>query len=171
MKKKDTSLSERLQSEKKKEDQETSLISKIIPLKSSVVKLEQIIPEVKKKLRHEELEKEQIESNLILHEKHLKKLDEVSKETELRIKERELLRQEIQQLYGVIEGRVHDVAMNRKSDVVKGPFNVNEKKELKALLQKIDGLLGKLPAKEIDLFSRSKYFKKYQTVMNKYGVK
>jgi len=171
LKNKYVSISTRWQEEKKKGSQEISLIQKIIPLKHSVATLDTIIPEVKKKLRHEELEKEKIEVNLSQHEKNLKKLEEISKEKEQHVKEKELLRIEIQKLYDVIEGKIVDVAVTRKAGIGKEPFNVNEKKELKVLLLKIDSLLGKLPAKEIDLFSRSKYFKKYKTMMNKYGVK
>ncbi|MBI4147381.1 hypothetical protein HY494_01885 [Candidatus Woesearchaeota archaeon] len=51
----------------------------------------------------------------------------------------------------------------------KGP-KVTDKVQMKSFLKEMDTLLGKLPPKEIDEFSKSKEFEKYKEMLNKYGV-
>ncbi|MBT3814079.1 hypothetical protein HOE37_00850 [Candidatus Woesearchaeota archaeon] len=151
-----------------------------------------------RKLREEEIKLEDkqektkanykaISEKLSDRDKQLKNLNKVVKEKIKRVNDANKLRDELHKLHLIIDEKLPIIKIKTKivqvvkiktrivKEIkrirVKVKSNVDVDKDLKPALRKIDGLLGKLPKKEINAFSKSKDFKTYKKIMNKYGVK
>lgn len=53
----------------------------------------------------------------------------------------------------------------------KKEVKVSDEEEIKAVLEVVDDLLGKLPEKEIDEFMKTKDAELYKKILKKYGIK
>jgi chromosome segregation ATPase len=138
----------------------------VSPLREKIRKLAMIVPKLDQRLTTIKEEENRIEERVAKFQKHLALLKQVSREKIERIKEKEMLHLELKQLRAVVTQKVKDITSAKKP-----ALNRTEVKELKLLLKKIDNLLGRLPKKEIEKFSRSKDFEFYKKVMHDYGVK
>lgn len=65
-----------------------------------------------------------------------------------------------------------DEEVREHHDKFKGEVEkpINSKRDIRRVLKAVDGLLGKLPEKEISKFSKTKEAKAYKEILKKYGV-
>ncbi len=115
--------------------------------------------------------KKEIENLIFNHDKDLQLLHNVINQKLHSLAQLKDLKKEMHQLHLVIDHNLPQCKIKTKIITKIKRVRVKDVAGMKPVLKTIDRLLGKLPAKEIDKFAKSKKFISYRRIMNKYGVK
>jgi len=92
------------------------------------------------------------------------------------IKEEHRVKRDIELLMDnalILSLKYHDRDVVTARKILKGEMGrpLEDVSDIKIVLQALDGLLGKLPAEEVEKFSKTKYAELYKKLLEKYGVK
>jgi chromosome segregation ATPase len=139
-------------------------------LQDKVSSLNQKLNETGERVTHAKQRVERIEEIFTQNSSTNRELSKVIHDKLRLLTEQVILREELRQLRTITAGKEVSPELRSKINMLL-PSQVNEKMEMSTFLKKVDNLLGRLPKKEIDHFSKTPTFKQYQKIMKKYGVK
>ncbi|MEI6731381.1 MAG: hypothetical protein WCK90_01740 [archaeon] len=147
------------------------LRAKITQREKNLVELQKVISEKQKRIEErQKLQKELKQIELVMNNALrpvIKIKWKVKTKTKVKTEVKWKTRQKI-----VVRTRnkiVNKIKWKIRNRIVKKPLE--NKAEMGKFLKEVDDLLGKLPKEDITKFSKSKGFKIYKSVMNRYGVK
>ncbi len=136
-----------------------------------IKQLDSVINSLSQRIDSARKRKAEIEEKISTHDSHLRLLHSVVKDKLRSLAEVKDLRKEMHQLHLVIDNNLPKCKTKTKIITRIKKVRVKSVAGIKPVLKTIDGLLGKLPAKEIDRFAKSNDFTMYKKIMDKYKIR